>query len=1047
IPRPLRQFSAQFSHHPEAEGSVPCGLWRVFRGVGEIVIDIKEVVIARYSLKKQNYKMKDTATGAGRSEPRDGEQDGEDVYEVESIVDMRVEEGEILYRVRWKNYTADDDTWEPEANLEDCLEVLLAFRKKQTEGKPKTEPPEVEVATQEVGTSAVQAVVSRCIVGAQEEEEQVQVTATGLLRDLVPKETLKSDQLNAGSENDVVKRDASSLRKKRKSLAEDLSSEMLMKTNKKEKRKSGRQKAQPGPESEGIETEEEVPNTAPLSPHVTETKRALESDDDEAIKSKKRKKKSIDSETPRRNEAKDGGNCKKGSQRGKKRKEHEDTVDSSEEEVETEKGTLSKDSELQPAKAIKPAGKRQSALEDEPKTPKVKPKQSRPGPKLQESEEPPAPAGEKESTRQKLKNLMRRKSQSAAIRGGVEDEPSHQSSDSSDAVISVKRRSRALETSILTASSSPSSPSSSSSAAGQVAKEDEAKLQGGVHSSVKGEASSSAKLEDSVEKDLPTSTNLFEKFLLNCEAKDRLPRKQNAHPTAPENRAEQTKATTLKTSKAEKKTKTSKDSQAQKPQPDRTEKVRKEQKVPEALRRYRRCSPGEEREGKGNLTTKQEKGGRTTDRRERTEARVELKAEETAEFTALAEVPECKVRGEEQREGTGNLSGCRSERPLLKEEGGPRRAKERRKREDSEPRLYIACDDNQDSEEPLRHTDRTKELTPADREQTSLDIGVELKLDWMTLEDFQKHLNGENEIVSAAVLSPSELRDAVKSGDYLTVKLALISKEDYNLDQEDSSGMSLIMLAAAGGQDDILRLLIRRRVKVNGRQKNGTTALMHAAEKNFLTTVAILLEAGAHVNARTLGGETALMKACKRGNTDVVRLLLEQGADCNILSKHQNNALQLAKLSNNITVYDHVKDHMNLLSSVAQDTVRAYFESRLTLQEPIFPLACHRLCESPDFSLEFNYKPPPHSPEEGSGILLFIFHANFLREITARLCGPCGVHAVVLNDKFQLPIFLDTHFIYSFSPAPGTNKLFIRLADSPTAKVKLLICAYNVQVQ
>ena len=48
---------------------------------------------------------------------------------------------------------------------------------------------------------------------------------------------------------------------------------------------------------------------------------------------------------------------------------------------------------------------------------------------------------------------------------------------------------------------------------------------------------------------------------------------------------------------------------------------------------------------------------------------------------------------------------------------------------------------------------------------------------------------------------------------------------------QDSSGMTLSILAAAGGQDDILRLLIRKGVRVNGRQKNGTTALMHAAEK------------------------------------------------------------------------------------------------------------------------------------------------------------------------------------------------------------------------
>ncbi|KAF7645619.1 hypothetical protein LDENG_00201210 [Lucifuga dentata] len=261
---------------------------------------------------------------------------------------------------------------------------------------------------------------------------------------------------------------------------------------------------------------------------------------------------------------------------------------------------------------------------------------------------------------------------------------------------------------------------------------------------------------------------------------------------------------------------------------------------------------------------------------------------------------------------------------------------------------------------------------------------------------------------------------------------------------QDASGMSLSMLAAAGGQDDILRLFIKKGVKVNRRQKNGTTALMHAAEKNFLTTVALLLEAGSFVNAQTLGGETALMKACKRGNADIVRLLLEYGADCSILSKHKNTAIYFAKLSNNLVVCDLIKNHISTLTSVAEDAVRAYFESRLLLLDAIFPMACHRLCEGPDFSMEFGYKSQPQP--EGTGIVLFIFHANFLSEITARLCGPCSVQAVVLNDNFQLPIFPDCHFIYSFSPVPGINKLYIHLADTPTAKVKLLICAYRVQL-
>ncbi|KFV02879.1 M-phase phosphoprotein 8, partial [Pterocles gutturalis] len=45
--------------------------------------------------------------------------------------------GKILYKVRWKGYTSDDDTWEPEVHLEDCKEVLLEFRKNIVDNKPK----------------------------------------------------------------------------------------------------------------------------------------------------------------------------------------------------------------------------------------------------------------------------------------------------------------------------------------------------------------------------------------------------------------------------------------------------------------------------------------------------------------------------------------------------------------------------------------------------------------------------------------------------------------------------------------------------------------------------------------------------------------------------------------------------------------------------------------------------------------------------------------------------------------------------------------------
>ncbi|NXU50986.1 MPP8 phase, partial [Turnix velox] len=72
------------------------------------------------------------------------EEEDVDVFEVEKILDVKIEGGKILYKVRWKGYSSDDDTWEPEAHLEDCKEVLLEFRKKVVDNKPKPVKKEIQ---------------------------------------------------------------------------------------------------------------------------------------------------------------------------------------------------------------------------------------------------------------------------------------------------------------------------------------------------------------------------------------------------------------------------------------------------------------------------------------------------------------------------------------------------------------------------------------------------------------------------------------------------------------------------------------------------------------------------------------------------------------------------------------------------------------------------------------------------------------------------------------------------------------------------------------
>jgi hypothetical protein len=58
----------------------------------------------------------------------------DDIYEVQQIVDKRPspkKHGDTEYRVRWKGYTVDDDTWEPSANLINAADHIADYEKRE----------------------------------------------------------------------------------------------------------------------------------------------------------------------------------------------------------------------------------------------------------------------------------------------------------------------------------------------------------------------------------------------------------------------------------------------------------------------------------------------------------------------------------------------------------------------------------------------------------------------------------------------------------------------------------------------------------------------------------------------------------------------------------------------------------------------------------------------------------------------------------------------------------------------------------------------------
>ena len=71
-------------------------------------------------------------TGVGRddNDEEEGEEEKEEVYTVEAIRAWRYDatDHQREYLVKWENWSEDDNTWEPEENLNNCEDVLQQFK-------------------------------------------------------------------------------------------------------------------------------------------------------------------------------------------------------------------------------------------------------------------------------------------------------------------------------------------------------------------------------------------------------------------------------------------------------------------------------------------------------------------------------------------------------------------------------------------------------------------------------------------------------------------------------------------------------------------------------------------------------------------------------------------------------------------------------------------------------------------------------------------------------------------------------------------------------
>ncbi|MEQ4939360.1 ankyrin repeat domain-containing protein, partial [Proteus terrae] len=87
-----------------------------------------------------------------------------------------------------------------------------------------------------------------------------------------------------------------------------------------------------------------------------------------------------------------------------------------------------------------------------------------------------------------------------------------------------------------------------------------------------------------------------------------------------------------------------------------------------------------------------------------------------------------------------------------------------------------------------------------------------------------------------------------------------------DVDGQDKTGLSGLMIAAAENRRDVVALLLKRQAKPNLQTRQGVTALMLAAARGSdAAIIGDLLQAGASVNQTSVEKSTALMCAIADG--------------------------------------------------------------------------------------------------------------------------------------------------------------------------------------
>ena len=137
------------------------------------------------------------------------------------------------------------------------------------------------------------------------------------------------------------------------------------------------------------------------------------------------------------------------------------------------------------------------------------------------------------------------------------------------------------------------------------------------------------------------------------------------------------------------------------------------------------------------------------------------------------------------------------------------------------------------------------------------------------------------------------LHRAVEHGQEQQVR-DILQQKNLDVNERAEAGWTALLMAAAQGYPQIMRLLLDAGANPDMGNVHGITPLMYGARYKNIEVCKLLLESGANPDLKDISGQTALMIATFLGSADVAEMLLKAGANTSIKDRDDMTALDIA---------------------------------------------------------------------------------------------------------------------------------------------------------